>query len=161
MRIALGLGIVCSLGGVGVTSAAAQTATQIVTFEVDAINQIAVAGSPSLVISSATAGSAPTSATSSGSTWDITTNQSGAKVTASIGSAMPTGLTLNVSLVAPSGATSAGYKALGTTDTDVVTGITKVNASGLSLVYRLDATTAAGVVSSGTRTVTYTVTGGT
>lgn len=140
--------------------ALAQSATQTITFEVDAINQIAVTGTPSLLINAATPGSAPTSVTSSGNTWAVTTNQSGAKITASIASAMPTGVTLSANLSAPGGAASAGLKALGTTSVDMVTGITKVNASGLSLTYQLDATAAAGVVTSATRVVTYTITGG-
>jgi hypothetical protein len=100
---------------VGAASAAsAQTATQTVTFQVDAINQIAFSGSPSLVINTATAGTDPSAATAA-ATWAVTTNQSGAKVTASIGSAMPAGVTLSVNLAAPTGATSAGAQALGTT----------------------------------------------
>ena len=142
-------------------SLAAQTATQTVTFQVDAINQISVTGAPSLTINAATAGSAPTSATTSGLTWAITSNQSNSKVTAAINSALPSGVTLSVNMGAPSGATSAGSKALGTTAVDVVTGITKVAANGLSLGYTLDATAAAGVVSSTSRTVTFTITGGT
>jgi CheY-like chemotaxis protein len=139
---------------------AAQTAQQTVTFQVDAINQISVAGSPSLSITAGVAGGAPTSVTSTGNTWAITTNQSNSKITASIASAMPTGLTLSVNLGAPAGASSAGAKTLGTSAVDVVTGITKLNATGLSMVYQLDATAAAGVVASSTRVVTYTVTGG-
>jgi DNA-binding response OmpR family regulator len=139
---------------------AAQTATQTVTFQVDAINQISVAGSPSLNIIAGVAGGAPTSVTSTGNTWAVTTNQSNAKITASIASAMPSGLTLSVNLGAPAGASSAGSKTLGTSAVDVVTGITKLNATGLSMTYQLDATAAAGVVSSSTRVVTYTVTGG-
>ena len=65
------------------SAASAQTANQTVTFQVDAINQIAFVGSPSLVINTATAGSNPTSATAA-ATWAVTTNQSGAKITASI-----------------------------------------------------------------------------
>jgi CheY-like chemotaxis protein len=141
-------------------SARAQTATQTVTFQVDAINQVSVAGTPTLTISAAVAGGAPTSATSTGNTWAVTTNQTGAKITASIGSAMPSGVTLSANLTAPSGGTSAGYQSLGTTAVDLVTGITKLNASGLSLSYQLDATAAAGTLSSTTRVVTYTITGG-
>jgi len=141
-------------------SANAQTATQTVTFQVDAINQISVAGTPALSITTAVAGSAPTSVTSTGHTWNVTTNQTGAKITASIPTAMPSGLTLSAQMGAPSGATSAGLKALGTTAVDMVTGITKLNAGSLSLSYQLDATAAAGVVSSSTRVVTYTITGG-
>lgn len=142
------------------TIASAQTATQTVTFQVDAINQIAFSGSPSLVISTATAGSDPTSATATG-TWAVTTNQTGAKITASIGSNMPSGLTLTVNVAAPSVGSSTGAQTLSTTAVDVVTGITKHAQGGMSLSYSLSATAAAGVVSSTSRTVTYTITGGT
>ena len=141
-------------------SAGAQTATQTVTFQVDAINQIAFSGSPSLVISTATAGSDPSNATAAG-TWAVTTNQTGAKITASIGSNMPSGLTLSVNVSAPSVGASTGSQNLSTTAVDVVTGITKLAESGLNVGYSLTATAAAGVVSSTTRTVTYTITGGT
>jgi hypothetical protein len=145
----------------GVTSAAsAQTANQSVTFQVDAINQIAFSGSPSLVINTATAGSNPTSATAAAS-WAVTTNQTGSKITASIGSNMPAGLTLSVDLSAPTGGSSAGAQSLSTTSVDLVTGITKLAEGSLGVSYSLDATPAAGVVSSTSRTVTYTITGGT
>ena len=142
-------------------SASAQTATQTVTFAVNAINQIAFAGSPSLTISTAVAGNDPSSATDASATWAVTTNQTGAKITASIASAMPAGLTLSVNLAAPAGATSAGSKALGIAAVDLVTGLTKQAASGLGVTYTLDATAAAGVVASSSRVVTYTITGGT
>jgi hypothetical protein len=141
------------------SAAAAQTATQTVTFQVDAINQIAFAGSPSLVINTATAGSNPTSANAAG-TWAVTTNQTNQKITASIGSAMPAGLTLNVMLTAPAGATSFGGN-LSTTAVDLVTGIAQLAQNGLAVSYTLSATPAAGVVASTTRTVTYTITNGT
>jgi X-X-X-Leu-X-X-Gly heptad repeat protein len=141
-------------------AASAQTANQIVTFQVDAINQIAFVGSPSLVINTATAGSNPTSATAA-ATWAVTTNQTGAKITASIGSNMPAGLTLSVNLSAPAGGSSAGAQSLSTGAVDLVTGITKLAQGALGVSYSLDATLAAGVVASTTRTVTYTITGGT
>ena len=143
-----------------VRTASAQTATQTVTFQVTAINQVAVTGAPSLVINAAVAGSAPTSVTAAGNTWSVTTNQTGAMITASIPSAMPAGLTLSANLVAPAGATSTGLTAIGTVAVNVVTGITKLNAAALALTYQLDATAAAGVVASATRVVTYTITGG-
>jgi hypothetical protein len=145
---------------VAATAAAAQTATQTVTFQVDAINQVGVTGSPTMAITAAVAGNAPTTVTSAGNTWAVTCNQSTAKITASIGVAMPAGVTLSATLGAPAGATSAGIKALGTAAVDVVTGITKLNASALTLTYQLDATSAAGVITSTTRVVTYTITGG-
>jgi hypothetical protein len=156
-RSAVALALV-ALAGV---SAQAQTATQTVTFAVNAINQIAFAGSPSLTITTAVAGSAPTSVTDATSTWAVTTNQTGAKITASIPTAMPTGLTLSTNLAAPAGATSAGYMALGTVAVDCVTVLTKLAQGSLAVTYKLDATAAAGVVASSTRVVTYTITGGT
>jgi hypothetical protein len=137
--------------------AAAQTATQTVTFEVQAINQLSVSGNPgALTISTATAGSAPSSATNTSTTWAITTNESNKKVTAAINLAMPTGVTLSLTLTAPSGAASSAVT-LGTVAQDAVTGITKLNASGLTVTYGLDATTSAGTVASTTRTVTLTI----
>jgi hypothetical protein len=90
----------------------------------------------------------------------VTTNQTGASITASIPTAMPAGVTLSANLTAPAGATSTGLTALGTTAVNVVTSITKLNAAGLALAYQLDATAAAGVVTSATRVVTFTITGG-
>lgn len=140
-------------------AAAAQTATQTVSYEVAAVDQISVSGSPSLVVNSATAGSALTSASAS-ATYAITTNGDGRKITASIDSDMPTGVTLTVSMGAPTGATSAGAVTLSTTSQDVVTGISTVNESGLSITYGLSATVAAGVVPAANKTVTYTITAG-
>ena len=109
---------------------------------------------------SAAAGSNPTQATDNASTWAVTTNQSGAKISASLNSDMPTGLTLQVSLGAPAGASSVGAVTLSSASADLVTGVSQVAANGLAMNYTLDATPAAGVTS-GTRTVTYTITGGT
>jgi hypothetical protein len=141
-------------------AAAQTTAPQTVRFRIDAINQIAFTGSPSLAISTATPGSNPTNDTDV-ATWAVTTNQSGAKITASINSNMPAGVTLSVNLAAPSGATSAGSRSLSTTAVDLVTGITMVAQGAMAVTYTLAATTAAGVLASTTRTVTYTITGGT
>jgi len=148
-----------ALGSAGVASA--QTASQTVTFQVNAINVISVSGTPSLTITTAAPGSTPTSATDVTSTWAVTTNQSTAKITASIPTAMPAGLTLSANLTAPAGASSQGLKALGTVAVDMVTNVTKVAQGSLGITYQLDATLAAGVVASGTRLVTYTITGGT
>jgi len=155
-RILSTIALVVSAAG----AASAQTATQTITFQIDAINQIAFSGSPSLVINTATAGSNPTRATAA-ATWAVTTNQTGRKITASIGSNMPAGLTLSVNVTAPAGATSAGSLALSTTAVDLVTSTTKLAQGSMAVTYSLSATAAAGVVSSTTRTVTYTITGGT
>ena len=146
---------------IAIPAAQAQTATQTVTFAVNAINQISFAGAPSLTITTATAGSAPTSVTDATASWAVTTNQTTAQITASIPTAMPAGLTLSANLAAPAGGTSASFQSLGTVAVDVVTGITKLAQGSLGVTYKLDATPAAGVVTSATRIVTYTITGGT
>jgi len=143
-----------------IPAAHAQTATQTVTFAVNAINQIAFVGTPSLTITTAVAGSAPTSVTDASSTWAVTCNQTGAKISAAIASNMPAGLTLSANLAAPTGATSALYQSLSTVSVDLVTGITKLAQGSLTATYKLDATPAAGVVTSQTRVVTYTISGG-
>jgi hypothetical protein len=138
----------------------AQTATQTVTFSVSAINQVAFTGAPSLTIITAVAGSAPTSVTNIVANWAVTTNQSTAKITGSIPTNMPAGLTLSVNLAAPAGAASTLFQPLSTTAIDLVTGVTKVAQGSLGVTYKLDATPAAGVVTSSTRVVTFTITGG-
>ncbi|HJQ21164.1 MAG TPA: hypothetical protein VJ867_12515, partial [Gemmatimonadaceae bacterium] len=74
---------------VGAANAAmAQTATQTVTFAVNAINKIAVSGNTSLTVSNVTTvGSEPDPVSSSGLTWAVTTNAPAAsaqKVTAQL-----------------------------------------------------------------------------
>jgi hypothetical protein len=136
---------------------AQSSASHTVAYSVSAINQIAVTGSPSLSITTATAGSSPSAVSDATSSWAITTNQTTKKLTASINTAMPSGVTLEVSAAGPSGATGTGFQTLGTSAVDVVTGISQVAGSGLALTYRLSATLAAGAVSSASKTVTYTL----
>jgi hypothetical protein len=153
--------VALALLALAATSAQAQTATQTVTFAVNAINQVGFAGAPSLTITTAVAGNAPTSVTDNTATWAVTTNQTGAKITASIPLAMPAGTTLSSNLVAPAGAASLGFQPLAVVAVDLVTGITKLAQNAMGVTYKLDATPAAGVIASQTRVVTYTITGGT
>jgi hypothetical protein len=146
---------------VPVADAHAQTATQVVRFEVNAINQIGVSGAPApLVINSATAGAAPASVTAGGTSYAVTTNESNKKITASVNQALPAGVTLEVQLAAPSGASSADYVQLGTSSADVVTGISSTTASSLPITYRLSATPTV-QMSAQARTVTFTIVSGT
>ncbi|MEO8337559.1 MAG: hypothetical protein ABI664_21465 [bacterium] len=156
--------LVCAVGLLlaGVCrSAYAQSTTQVVMFQVLPINVISFTGTPVLTITTAVAGAAPTTVTLSTSRWNVTTNQTGAKITASIPTDVPAGVTLSVSLAAPTGGTSLGYKALTTVSADLVTGITKRNQTNRTVNYRLAATSAAGVITPTSRVVTYTITGGT
>lgn len=140
---------------------AASSATQSVTFAVSAINELSTSGNPgTMTVSTATAGSAPNAVSDASTSYAITTNESTRKITAAIDLAMPAGVTLTTTLAAPTGATSAGAVTLGTVAADAVTGITKLNESGKTITYSLSATSAAGVVTSTSRTVTYTITAG-
>ena len=153
--------ILAALAIMTVASTASAQVTQDVTIAVNAISQIAVTGgAQSLTISTATAGSNPTSASVTVS-WAVTTNQSNQKVSASIDAAMPAGVTLTAQMETPSaGGLSTGPNPLSTSSVDLVTGISTLAESGLDLIYVLSATPAAGVVASTTRTVTYTITAG-
>lgn len=137
----------------------AQTATQVVGIQVQSINQIAVTGSPSLVINAAVAGSQPTQATASG-TYAITTNDTSRIVTVEIDNNMPANTTLKITMGAPSGGTSAGAVTLSTTPQNAVTGFGMVIGSALSIGYTLDATVSAGIIAATSRTVTFTIIAG-
>ena len=141
-------------------TAAAQT--QVVNFQVQGINQVAFTSTPvTLTITTAVAGSDPTPVSDASSVWAVSTNQTNAKISASISTAMPAGVTLSVALASPVGATNAGTVALTAVSQDLVTNITKLKASAQSVTYTLGATVAAGVILSSSRTVTYTLTPGT
>jgi len=139
----------------------AQAQTQTVAFSVSAINQIAFTGTPTLAITTATAGLNPTPATDASARWAVTTNTNGAKVTASIATVMPTGLTLSAGLAQPTGGSTAGLQALGTTAVDLVTGISYLAEGALVVTYKLDALPTAVAVASGSKIVTYTIVSGT
>jgi hypothetical protein len=146
--------------GLPLAGDAAAQSLQTVTFQIDPINQISVSGDPgALAINTAVAGSAPTSVSNSATTWAVTTNQTGSKVTAAIDAPMPPGVTLSLNMQSPNGATSITVS-LGTVAADAVTGITKLSESGMAVTYTLSATSTAGTVSSASRTVTLTMVAG-
>jgi hypothetical protein len=140
---------------------AGSTATQTVTYQVAAINELSVSSpTVSLVVNAATAGGAPNAVTDATTTYAITTNETNRKITGSINSNMPSGVTLSATLGAPTGATSGGKMTLSTTAADLVTGVSTLNETGKAITYELSATSAAGVVPSATKTVTLTITAG-
>jgi hypothetical protein len=142
-------------------AASAQTATQSVTYQVQAIQVVSVSGDPgALIISTAVPGSAPTQVSDATTTYAVTTNLTGSKITGSLNTAMPAGVSLGVTLAAPTGATSVGAVVLTAVDQDLVTGITTLAESAKTITYTLDATVTAGVIASASKTVTLTVTGG-
>lgn len=156
----MAVGICLGLSGM---AGAAANDTQTVGYEVSAINELSVSGDPAAMnVSTATAGVEPDAVSDATTTFAITTNcgDNGKKITASINTAMPSGVTLNINLAAPTGAVSSGDTDISNanvTALDVVTGIDGVAESAKTITYKLDATVAAGVVASATKTVTLTI----
>jgi hypothetical protein len=159
MRLVIAPAQVLALG-LAFNGLQAQTATQAVGFRVVPISRAIVSGPAGpLVVSTAIAGSAPTSASMGGTSYAITTNESNQKISAALDAPMPSGVSLAVALAPPAGAASIGSIPLGTTSSDLVTGISAVNAVALPIVYTLSATATA-PIAPGTRTVTFTIMAG-
>jgi hypothetical protein len=152
------MGMVVSTGAI-----AGDSATQDVGYEVEAINEIAVTGTPSLTINatnaSVSAGDDSFTVTDNSSRYAITTNGSNKKITAAIttGGDMPDGVTLSVTA---GGTGAAGKQSLSTTAADIATGLTTIAESDQTLTYELTALVTAGVVASASKTVTLTIVDG-
>ena len=161
MKKLVAIGMVAVLAGMCGSAFAASSVNQTVTYQVSAINEISVSGNPSaLIVNSATAGSEPDAASDNSTSYAITTNESSKKITGAINTAMPSNTSLKVTLVAPTGGTSAGQVTLSTTAADLVTGISTLAESGNTITYEFSATASAGVISSANKTVTLTVADG-
>jgi hypothetical protein len=139
---------------------AGSTANQTVTYQVTGIYELAASGNPgALIVSTATAGDPPNAVSDASTTYAITTNDTNMKITGKIDTAMPGGLTLTLTLAATGGGTSTA-KNLTATAQDLETGISTVADPAKTITYSLSATVAAGIVPSGTKTVTLTLTAG-
>ena len=149
----LSLLLVIAMLGTSGLALAADTATQTVTIQVDSVNDISVSADPLPLVATAT-----TPATDSSTTYDITTNGTGLKITGELDAVVPIDTTLTVELVAPTGATSAGAVALTDMAADLVTGIDTVSEAALGITYEFSALPSAGMVPQETRTVTFTIT---
>lgn len=124
-------------------------------------SEITVSGNPgALIINTAIAGADLGPVTDAGTTYSIDITDPNMKITGEIGTAMPSGTSLSVTLGEPTGAASVGQVTLSPTAQDLVTGLnTGMVESGLTISYELSASVSAGVVSTGSKTVTFTVTG--
>lgn len=113
---------------------------------------------PALTITTAVAGSDPTSVTNSSTTYTTLNVQNGQpqKITAKLNSNMPAGVTLTVTLSVDANATSSGAVALDITARNVVISI-NANQTAKTITYQLSALPSAGVIASQTRTVTFTI----
>jgi hypothetical protein len=151
---------VCCCLGTGTASAQPTQDTAVVTYEVESITQLGLAGFASLTIVAGTAGQGlPSVFDATGVTYDITTNadSDSKKLIGKINTAMPSNTVLSVNVTAPSGAVSSDLVALTTDDQDLVTGIDNVNEAGVAISFKLEATVAAGVIASATKTFTMTI----
>jgi hypothetical protein len=128
-------------------------------YGVDPINELAVSdGAITLGISTAVAGAQPTSATDISSSYDFTTNETLRKITGQLSSNMPANTSLKVTLAVPAGWTSADQQTLTADSAVTLSTGDQGGGTGLQISYEFAATAAAGVISSNSRTVTYTLT---
>jgi uncharacterized lipoprotein YbaY len=131
---------------------------QTVTLEVKAINKISVSGPVFITIDDAVAGSGPTAVSDNATTYSITHNSSATgKVTASINTALPSGIKLEITLASTIGTGSKVDISNATTAVQVVSGIAKGMDVAQPITYDFSATAAAGTLASVAKTVTLTV----
>jgi len=151
--IAMLIGLTGPLCGEG---KAGNTATQTIRFQILGVNEIAVSGSPALLIAEK-GNRLKSEASDCSTTYSITTNLSNQKITGKIDAPMPAGVTLTVNMVPPNGAAGAGEVVLSNADTDLVTGIYRNGARNLPITYRLSANPQS-EIQSAQRTITFTIT---
>lgn len=125
---------------------------------------ISTSGNPGLLrISSAIAGSEPTSVSDATRTYTVTTPNPGGnpkyQITAQLNANMPANVTLTANFAAPAlSGTSNGAVTLDVTPRALVINMKKNFTGTAAITYALTATTAAGVIPNQSRTVTLTVT---
>jgi hypothetical protein len=126
---------------------------------VAAAQQLTISTSPSaMVINAAVAGLPPTPTTSTVTTYVIKGKKNKSYgITGRLNAVMPPGVTLTVTMTAPTGATSMGAVTLDATARDLVGNITNTANETEQITYVLSATAAAGVVTAQSRTVTFTI----
>ncbi|HEX6964673.1 MAG TPA: hypothetical protein VF166_02665 [Gemmatimonadaceae bacterium] len=124
-----------------------------------AAQTIAVSGDPGpLTVGTATPGAPLDPASDASTTYTVTTTAPGQKIVARLDAPMPAGVTLSILLTAPGGAASAGEVVLSTIDQTVVGSIpTPDSYAGLTITYRLKASTSAGSIPTTAGSVVLTV----
>lgn len=123
------------------------------------LDSIAITGNPApFTINSAVAGSQPAAITDTSTTYSASTLLASRRITGALASNMPSGITLQVMLAAPTGATSQGLVTMTTASANLVTNLNlAVLTSGLQITYSFSATVAAAQVTAATNTLTYTI----
>lgn len=110
-------------------------------------NALSTSAPGPLVISSATAGSQPASRTDQTARYSVTVGSGRMKITGYIDSPLPPGVTLTITLAAPTGAASSGSVTLSETPQDLVRYIEVGQYTNLTVTLTLSANVDAGVVS--------------
>jgi hypothetical protein len=141
------------------TAFCGNTARITIYYSVQAVNEISIDdASVTLAISGAPAGGNPATATAT-TNYDITTNggTDSKKLTAALDTDMPADVTLSMNVAGPADGISAGPSTITSSPSDVVTMIDSVAQSNIPMEFQLSATISAGMVSSGSRTLTLTL----
>ena len=146
----------CSSGRSAAFAAFAAFSTVGASGPLSAQSSISVTSPSTLTISSATAGSQPNSHTQTAQ-YSVTVAGTRMKITGYADTPLPAGVTLTISLVAPSGAVSLGTVTLTTSAQDLVRYIPAGTYTSLTVTYTLSATVSAGVVSSNSNHVVLTL----
>lgn len=144
----------------GIAAAAdAQSAGHGITIVVPEVEELAVAPDPVRLAFAPPAPGAPFEDAVGASTYRVTVNTAGNKITGALDGPFAEGVRLSVRLEAPPGAASLGEVELGTAARDLVADVSAVGAVGLGMEYRASAEVTAAPNGPGeTRTVIYTVT---
>lgn len=104
------------------------------------------------------AGSDFAPAVNSSTSYNLSVNSSQTrKITAGLNQVLPSGVSLNLSLAAPSGATSQDATPLTTAAQDVVRGVSHIAASNLNITYTLNCLVGQSAVGSGSAVVSITL----
>lgn len=146
------------------TTAQAQSDAQQVTIIVPSVNAFEIPTNAVTITVVAPAAGQQTGTGSDASTgYNLTTNNSGMKITGQLDALYPTGISLQVLLGTPT-ASSGGtagtttQTTLSTSAQDLVTGISRAYGSNVSIGYTASATAGAVPATGVTQTVTYTLT---
>ncbi len=156
MKKSIVIAAVLTVGLAG-TSFAQSSFDQDVTIVVPDVNLISASSGAVTLSLTATAGNS-LSASDNSTTYSITTNGTGKKLTGVLGGAYASGISLALELTAPTGGT-ASQTTLTTSAQDLVTGVGQVAESGLTITYSASATASAASNGAGElQTVTVTLT---
>lgn len=154
-------GLVGGLGAApGGAAAQSRTANAQVTFEIREINELSLSGRFEPLVFTRSGTGSGTTVVGARTTWEITSNQPGRKVTALLDNELPSGVTLSVSLDPFSDASSQALVPLTTTARDLIVDFGAAHATRLGVTYSLAATPEAGVPAHASRRVTFTIVAG-